>query len=265
MLTVVGCGNLLRRDDGVGVRLARRLAERLADHPIPGVQAVDCGTAGFEVMYRARGSSSLIILDASRTGAEPGAIHEVPGDVVAALTMPEVNLHEFRWDHAIGVGKAVYKEAFPGDVTVLLIEAADLGYGDELSPAVTAAAEVVYRRVLDRVATFAARRPERADDAPVALVAERGWLQVPAALFDRWFGDRTAAAVLPDERGLVLLPVYPEQGGVVVKQKNRAGDRAIELRDALRGQGWDDVGTLHLSAAPEPALGGWILSPQEPR
>ena len=264
MLTVIGCGNVLRRDDGVGVQLARRLAARLAEHPIAGVQAIDCGTAGFEVMYRARGSAALIIVDAARTGGAPGAIYEVPGDVVAAVALPEVNLHAFRWDHAIGVGRAVYQGEFPADVAVWLIEAADLDYGEALSPAVAAAAEVVYRRVLDRIAGFATAAAARAAAAPIALVAERGSLQLPAAVFGRWFGDRTAATVLPDGRGLVLLPVHPEQGGVVVKQKNRHGDRAIELREALRARGWDDVGTLHLRAVAEPSVGGWLLTPAAP-
>jgi hydrogenase maturation protease len=261
MLTVVGCGNLVRRDDSVGVRLAQRLASRLADHPIAGVQAIDCGTAGFEVMYRARGSTALVIVDAAQTGAAPGTIYEVPGDVVAAVTMPEVNLHAFRWDHAIGVGRAVYKDEFPADVQVVLIEVADTSYGEELSPAVERAADEVYRRLLDRVAAHAATHAA-AQQAPLVLMAERGSLQMPRDVFERVFGDRTSAAVLPRDAALVLLPVYAEQGGVLVKQKNLRGDRAIELRDALRNCGWDDAGTVALVAVPDGELGGLILTRQ---
>lgn len=260
MLTVIGCGNVLRRDDGVGVLLARRLAERLSTHPIPEVQAIDCGTAGFEVMYRARGSTELVILDACRTGGEPGAIFEVPGDVVASVQMPAVNLHEFRWDHAIGVGKTVYRDEFPRQVTVLLIEAAELDYGEELSPAVRDAAERVYQKVLDRVAAFAAARTAGGDE--LVLVADRGSLQLPRAVFEQHFGQRTAAAILPREAGLVLLPVFPEDGGLLVKQRNARGDRAVEVRDAFRQRGWDDEGRLELTAKVDPELGGLLLAPR---
>lgn len=259
MLSVIGCGNILRQDDGVGIQVVRRLAARLGQHPIPNVQALDCGTSGFEVMYRARGCTELVIVDAARSGGDPGAIYEVPGDEVAAVTMPEVNLHAFRWDHAIGVGRAVYKDAFPADVTVILVEAATTDYGEQLSPAVAHAAELVYARVLDRIAAFAARAA--AGEGETVLVANRGTLQIPAAVFARWFGERRAASMIPDERGLLVLPVHPEDGGTVARQKNLAGDHAIEIREALRACGWDDVGALRLVARPEPALGGWLLAP----
>lgn len=261
MLSVIGCGNVLRGDDGVGVHVARRLATRLAQHPIAGVQAIDCGTAGFEVMYRARGSSALVIIDAAQSGGEPGAVYEVPGAEVAAVSMPEVNLHAFRWDHAIGVGRAVFKDAFPSEITVLLVEAAEIGYSEVLSPAVARAADTVYTRMLDRIAAFATAHVASAADGDVVLVASRGTLQLPAAVFARWFGERRAASIIPDDRGLLVMPVNPEDGGVLAKQKNLAGDHAIEIREALRVQGWDDTGSLRLIARPEPALGGWLLAP----
>lgn len=151
MLTIVGCGNPLRRDDGVGVVVAQRLRGRLDAHPVAGVQVLDCGTAGFEVMYRARGSRALVIVDASVSGAEPGAIHDVPGEVVRSARLPALNLHEFRWDHALGVGAALYRQDFPEDVRVLLIEASDLGFGAGLSAPVEQAAERVCAELLARI------------------------------------------------------------------------------------------------------------------
>ena len=74
MLTIIGCGNLNRSDDGVGVVIAQRLQQYLVAHPDPNVQVYDCGTAGMEVMFQARGTQQLIILDASVTGSQPGAI-----------------------------------------------------------------------------------------------------------------------------------------------------------------------------------------------
>lgn len=262
MLTFIGCGNLMRRDDGVGVVVAQRLAARFAAHPVPHVQAFDCGTAGFEVMYRARGSRALCVIDASKSGAPPGTLHELPGEAVSASSLPGVNLHEFRWDHALGVGRAIYQEDFPRDVRVWLVEAEDLGYGEGLSPAVEATAEALYKRALTLAARYAAAPASAAADSGT-LIATRGSLQLPRALFEQLFGERSAAAVLPRDGKLLVLPVFPEDGGTLVKQKNAHGDRAIDVREGLRSQGWDDTGTLHLHARLDPQLGGLALTPCE--
>jgi hydrogenase maturation protease len=74
MLTIIGCGNLNRNDDAVGVIIAQRLQQYLAQNPDPNIRVFDSGTAGMEVMFQARGSQKLIILDASCTGSEAGEI-----------------------------------------------------------------------------------------------------------------------------------------------------------------------------------------------
>ena len=147
MLTIIGCGNLNRSDDGVGVLVAQQLQNYLQAKPIPAVQVFDCGTAGIDVMFQARGSEELIIIDASRTGSEPGAIYEVPGDVLEKLPEPSYNLHDFRWDHAIATGRKIFKETFPTKVTVYLIEAQNLDFGWILSAAVEQAAKSVVQTI----------------------------------------------------------------------------------------------------------------------
>lgn len=69
---VIGCGNLLRGDDGVGPILVRHLWERGIP---PGAQIVDGGTAGMDVAFRMRGARRVVLVDAARTGAEIGRAH----------------------------------------------------------------------------------------------------------------------------------------------------------------------------------------------
>lgn len=147
MLTIIGCGNPNRGDDGVGVVIAQRLQVYLAQHPLPDVQVFDCGTAGIEVMFRAKGSKRLIIVDASSTGSPAGAVFEVPGAELEALPSPSYNLHDFRWDHALAAGRKIFAE-FPQDVTVYLIEAENLGFSLELSPAVKQSSDLVFSKIV---------------------------------------------------------------------------------------------------------------------
>jgi len=148
MLTIIGCGNLNRNDDAVGVIIAQRLQQYLAQNPHPNIRVFDCGTAGMEVMFQARGSEKLIILDASCTGSEPGAIFKVPGKELEALPEPSYNLHDFRWDHALAAGRKIFADDFPHEVTVYLIEAANLDLGLELSPVVQHSADLVFAELI---------------------------------------------------------------------------------------------------------------------
>lgn len=143
-IVVLGCGNPNRSDDGVGPRVIALL--QMAGLP-PEVRLFDVGTDGMTAMYRARGATHLVIVDAQVPGGVPGAIYEVPGEVLAAPPNKGAGLHEFRWDHALYAGHRIYGETFPATVVVLLIEAESLGFGLSLSPAVEASAVAVAGRV----------------------------------------------------------------------------------------------------------------------
>lgn len=143
MLTIIGCGNLNRSDDGVGVIVAQRLIDWVNTRGINNVAVFDTGTAGMDVMFRARGAKRLILVDASKSGAEPGAIFQVPGAELENSHVPTYSLHDFRWDHALHAGRRIFGEDFPTDVTVFLIEATELGLGLKLSEPVRSAADRV--------------------------------------------------------------------------------------------------------------------------
>lgn len=158
MIVVIGCGNPNRSDDGVGPAVVRAL--RVCGES-DGVRLLDAGTDGMAVIFAARGCRSLIIIDACRSGAEPGAIFEVPGAALEQPYQPSLNLHDFRWDHALHAGRMMLRDEFPTDVTVLLIEAQTVDFGVHLSPAVSAASaravERVERLIRARVAAQTAR------------------------------------------------------------------------------------------------------------
>ncbi len=147
LLTIIGCGNLNRSDDGVGVVVAQRLQALLHKTPSKNVQVFDTGTDGMSVMFKARGATSVIIIDAGSTGAEPGAIFKVPGKELEGKPPDSYNLHDFRWDHALYAGRQIFKEDFPSDITVFLIEAQVLDMGLELSPLISKAADLVVEKI----------------------------------------------------------------------------------------------------------------------
>jgi len=142
---IIGCGNLLRGDDAVGPILVRVLAERGVP---PGVRLADGGTAGMDVAFKMRGAGHVIIVDACRTGQPPGTLYQVPGEELAQLPpITGLNLHAFRWDHALAFGRWLLKEEYPPRITVYLIEAENLEFGDELSRPVRATMENLVQKL----------------------------------------------------------------------------------------------------------------------
>ena len=156
MLTIIGCGNLNRSDDGVGVIVARRLMDYVRPHGRADVSVFDAGTGGMDVMFRARGARKLVLVDASRSGSQPGAIFRVPGAELEGDYQPSCSLHDFRWDHALYAGRKIFGADFPTDVTVFLIEAEQLGLGLELSVPVRQAADRVANEIEAMVDAYAA-------------------------------------------------------------------------------------------------------------
>lgn len=151
---MIGCGNLLRGDDAAGPVLVRRMWERgLPD----GVRCADGGTGGMDVAFQMRGVPHVILVDACSSGSEPGTLFEVPGREVENLPpLTGINLHAFRWDHAIAFGRWLLKDEYPDDVTAYLIEGGRYEIGEALSPRVDAAVD----RLVDLL--FAKLGPEPA-------------------------------------------------------------------------------------------------------
>lgn len=240
---VVGCGNLLRGDDGVGPILVRHLWER----GVPdGARLVDGGTAGMDVAFQMRGARRVVIIDAAATGSAPGTIFSVPGAELAHLPPLEgLHTHSFRWDHAIAFARWALGEDCPTDITVYLVEVAGVELGAELSEPVRAAMELVIARI--EADYLAPLRPPAAAAVTVEFTAD-GYLRLDAALAASRFPSDAVAAVVRDG-DLWLIPLRgPRSGGLLLKQRNPAGDRSLLIREVtadraisgVTGAFWDD-------------------------
>ncbi|TIC82982.1 hydrogenase maturation protease [Nocardioides sp. GY 10127] len=237
---MVGCGNILRGDDAFGPVLVRTLYERGVPE---GVRLVDGGTAGMDVAFGMRGAARVVLVDACATGAEPGTLYRLPASELGE-TPPLAGLHShnFRWDHALALSSWLLGPHAPTDVTVLLCEAGALEPGQPLSekvqPQVAVLADLLEREFY----------PARPAGETVTLTAG-GSLHLSAAQAERWFPESALVARVVEGSAsdsgaggdagaahpvLELLPlVGPGNGGLVLKQRNAAGDRAVLLSEVL--------------------------------
>jgi hydrogenase maturation protease len=90
--SVIGIGNVLLGDDGVGVWVARHLARayRFAPH----VEVLDGGTLGLDLITYVADTDRLIVVDAASTGGEPGALAVLRGAAVPAVMRQLLSAHE---------------------------------------------------------------------------------------------------------------------------------------------------------------------------
>ncbi|MBT2968721.1 MAG: hydrogenase expression/formation protein [gamma proteobacterium symbiont of Ctena orbiculata] len=89
---VIGMGNVLMQDEGIGVRAVEELVNR---YRIPaGVEVVDGGTTGMELFEPMRRANSLIIADAVNTGAANGSLIRIANDEIPAFFQTKLSNHQ---------------------------------------------------------------------------------------------------------------------------------------------------------------------------
>lgn len=148
---VLGMGNPILSDDGVGLLVAERLRQR----PLPpGVEVQSSEVAGLRLLELVRGFTRVIIIDALKSAADAG---REPGEIVRYEAAEFKGGHRYGSAHSIGLDTALelgHRLGYdmPEDVTVYAIEAVDVEtFGEELSPPVARAADRVIDLVLREV------------------------------------------------------------------------------------------------------------------
>lgn len=91
-ILVVGMGNVLMQDEGVGVRAAEELEARY-DLP-PEVRVVDGGTTGMELFEPMRSADCLIVADAVNTDAPPGTLVRIANEDIRAFFQTKLSNHQ---------------------------------------------------------------------------------------------------------------------------------------------------------------------------
>lgn len=222
---IIGCGNLLRGDDALGPLLIRRLwTLGLGDH----VRLADGGTAGMNVAFDMKGMRHVLIIDACRTGAEPGTLFDIPGEHVETPPLSAVNLHNFRWDHALAFARWLLKDEYPPHVRVLLMEGASYEPGAPLSPIVAAGVDLLAARLRDEYAPFPATNLSFNVELTTA-----GYLIIDGIDAARFLAAPTVLIDTCDDQIVVTPLHHAAVGGLILKQRNARGDRAVLIKEHL--------------------------------
>jgi len=154
-IVILGVGNLLLSDEGVGVHVAHKLMEM--DLPA-GVEVIEGGTDGFRLMNVVTEAGRLIVVDAVKGGGPPGSIYRF--DIKDAPSSPDAYKTSV---HQIGILEIVHLSELIGqtpETTVIGVEPKSLEMGMALSPEVQEKIPKIIELILEEVKRPSQKRTE---------------------------------------------------------------------------------------------------------
>jgi hydrogenase maturation protease len=123
---VVGIGNVLLRDEGIGCHVVGALE----GIPLPDVQVIDGGTCP-DVLQLLEDVDKLVIVDAVRGGGMPGQIYRFRPEDVTLEQKPLLSLHDMSLIDSL---KLMQVRHNVGDAVIIGVEPKEINCGLELSP-----------------------------------------------------------------------------------------------------------------------------------
>jgi hydrogenase maturation protease len=143
---ILGIGNTLLADEGLGIHLLEYLRERLPD--LAGVSFVDGGTLSFTLAPQIEDCDNLIVLDAAQLQAAPGTIALLVGsDMDRFVSGGKRSVHEVGLVDLMSIARL--QDRLPARRALLGIQPLTLGWGEHTSEVVGRAIPAAADRVVD--------------------------------------------------------------------------------------------------------------------
>ena len=133
-IMVLGVGNILLKDEGVGVRVVERMRD---DYDFaPDIELMDGGTAGFDLLAYIDGVDHLIIVDTVKTGEPPGSIFRFTPNDINIKVPYKTSLHQIGLVEVFAVAEALGNKI---EAVIIGVQPEDMYSIDlELTPTIAA-------------------------------------------------------------------------------------------------------------------------------
>jgi len=136
-ILILGLGNILLRDEGVGAHVAALLQKE----PLPAdVEVVDGGTAALDALLLAQRAEKLIVIDAVRAAGRPGTIYRAKfragekdklAELLAGQGGSKISLHQVGLIDALAVAERL--NCLPEEIVIIGVEPSKVDWGLELT------------------------------------------------------------------------------------------------------------------------------------
>jgi hydrogenase maturation protease len=147
---VIGLGNPLMADDGLGLAALERLR---SEWSIPAdIELVDGGTWGMSLLPTIEDARRVLLLDAVRTGAPPGTLHVMERDGLPRYLTTKLSPHQVDLRDVLAL--AELRGTLPRDTVVIGLEPERVELSTELSGTLRDRVDAVVAAALDRLALW---------------------------------------------------------------------------------------------------------------
>lgn len=143
-ITLLGVGNILLTDEGLGVHVVREMEQEYSF--TPEINIVDGGTMGMELLSYMRGMTKLLLVDAVNGGETPGTVYEFPHQQTEDYFTGSISVHEVGMQDILRI-RAIQEKPLE-DATVIGVEPESLDIGLTPSETVQAVLPEVKQRVI---------------------------------------------------------------------------------------------------------------------
>lgn len=129
-IVVVGLGNMLMSDEGIGIYIVNEFQKQAAK--FPNAEFIDAGTGGMNVLHLIANRKKAVIIDCALMGHAPGTIQKfTPDDVKSVKQVSHFSLHDVDILRVLEISKQL--EESPQEVILFGIEPAKVEMGQTLS------------------------------------------------------------------------------------------------------------------------------------
>lgn len=144
---VLGVGNTLMMDEGIGVRVVERLVQNFM---IPEeVQVLDGGTLGMDLLYYMEGVPNLLIVDAVQANREPGYLLRLTNDEVPAFLSMKMSPHQIGVPDMLATARL--RGTTPPNIVLWGVQPEKIEIGLELSETLAALVNPLVANVVDEL------------------------------------------------------------------------------------------------------------------
>ena len=151
-ILVLGLGNILLSDEGVGVRIVEALG---ASHDLPdGVDVLDGGTSGMDLLDMVAERDCLIVADAVNASGPAGRLIRLEGENIRALFETRFSPHQLGLSDMLAALCLIDKA--PRRVVIIGVVPENLGLGLDLSPAAVGGRNAAVTMIVDELTRLGA-------------------------------------------------------------------------------------------------------------
>jgi hydrogenase maturation protease len=145
-ITLLGLGSLLMQDEGAGVHAVRYIQEH---YETPGLEIVDGGTAGLDLLDFIENRNRLIVVDAVNFGKEPGYIGVLRNEEIPSFFSIKASLHHLGLTDVLAAAQLL--DISPQEICLIGIQPQTLALGLELTDMIQEKLDVLVERIISQL------------------------------------------------------------------------------------------------------------------